>query len=217
MEAFAPFLFQALGSFEDHQVVQAAVYCVSDIARAISEALVPYAERLMVALIDVLRSPVIHRQVKPTAITAIGEVALAIGGSFVPFLETTMNILSQAGSTAASANDIALTEFVWTMRESIVDAFTGIMNGLKVSDPTPFLQFVAPIMGFLSTCFAEEDRTEEFVSAALGLIGDFGDTYKGAVRDQLLQEWVAQAIAAGRQRGASKQSRTNAAYAQKVS
>lgn len=216
MEAFAPFLFQALAAFEDYQVVQAAVYCVSDISRAVGEALAPYAERIMVALIDILRSPQIHRQVKPTAITAIGEVALAVGGAFVPYLETTMNILSQAGSTSASANDLALNEFVWTMREAIVDAFIGIMNGLKAADPTPFLQFVPGILGFLRTCLAEEDRTEEFVTSSLGLIGDFGDTYKAAVRDELNAEWIQTAIQIGRQRGASKHSRTNAAYAQKT-
>jgi importin subunit beta-1 len=42
-----------------------------------------------------------------------------------------MEILSQAGATAAAANDTAMLEFVWTMREAIVEAFIGIMNGLK--------------------------------------------------------------------------------------
>lgn len=216
MEAFSPFLFQALGSFEESQVVQAGVYCVSDVSRAVGEALQPYAERVMVALIEILRSPVINRLVKPTAITAIGEVALAIGSGFVPFLETTMGILSQAGATAASATDMSLNEFVWTMREAIVDAFIGIMNGLKSADPTPFLQYVPGILGFLRQCIGEEERTEEFVSSALGLIGDFGDTYKTHIRDELVQEWVQNAISIGRQRGSSKSSRTNAAYAQKA-
>lgn len=72
-------------------------------------------------------------------------------------------------------------------------------------------------MGFLRSCWADEDRTDQFAVSTLGLIGDFGDTYKTAVRDELMQEWIQQAIAYGRQRGASKQARTNAAYAQKVS
>jgi importin subunit beta-1 len=216
MDAFQTFLLAALGAVEDYQVVQAAVYCVSDISRAIQEQLANYAEPIMNALISILRSPVIHRQVKPTAITAIGEVALAIGPGFTPYLDATMNILSQAGATSASATDLALNEFVWTMREAIVDAFIGIMNGLKVGDPTPMLNYIPGIMTFLHGCMSEDDRTEEFITNTLGLIGDFGDTFKGAVRDQLCTEWVQNAIAVGRQRGASKQSRTNAAYAQKT-
>lgn len=134
MDAFAPFLLSALASYEDWQVAQAAVYVTSDAARAINEAIMPYAERIMVALVDLLRSPVVNRAVKPNVITTIGEVALALGSGFVPYLDTTMQILSQAGSTAAGANDYAMIEFVWTMREAIVDAFIGIMNGLKVAD-----------------------------------------------------------------------------------
>ena len=134
LEAFSTFLFSALSSYEDWQVGLAAVFVVSDISRAINDAIEPYAERIMVGLIDVLRSPVIHRQVKPNAITAIGEVALAIGSAFAPYLQTTMDILSQAGATAASVNDVVMIEFVWTMREAIVDAFIGILNGLKISD-----------------------------------------------------------------------------------
>ena len=216
LEAFAPFLFTALTSYEDWQVGQAAVYVVSDIARAINEAISPYAERIMVSLIDILRSPVIHRSVKPNAIAAIGEIALAIGPNFVPFLQTTMEILSQAGSTSAQANDVALIEFVWTMREAIVDAFIGIMNGLK-ANPEPFRGYVGGIMHFLSGCYADEERTDQFSTSTLGLIGDFGDTYKSAVKEELMQDWVTQAIAYGRQRGASKTARTNAAYAAKVS
>lgn len=72
-------------------------------------------------------------------------------------------------------------------------------------------------MGFLRTCMSEDDRTDQFATATLGLIGDFGETYGKQVRDVLMEEWVVSAIAYGRQRGASKQARRNATYAQKVS
>jgi importin subunit beta-1 len=62
-----------------------------------------------------------------------------------------------------------------------------------------------------------EDRTDQFATATLGLIGDFGETYGKQVKDVLMEEWVVSAIAYGRQRGASKQARRNATYAQKVS
>ncbi|WWC67728.1 uncharacterized protein I206_101640 [Kwoniella pini CBS 10737] len=214
MEHFTPFLFSALASFEDWQVAQAAVYVGSDIARAVNDGLIPYAERLMVALIDLLRSPVVQRQVKPNAITTIGEVALAIGGGFRPYLETTMSILSQAGSTSAAPGDEAMIDFVQTMRESIVDAFIGIMNGVKDSDVAAMQPYVPGIMGFLKTCWADEDRTDSFGTASLGLIGDFAEAYKGSIRDELLQDWVQQAIQWGRTRSGNKRAKTNAAYAQ---
>ena len=230
MEAFAPFMYTALRSHEDWQVGQAAVYVVSDISRAINEALAPYAESIMVALIEILRTPVIHRSVKPNAITAIGEVALAIGPGFQPFLSTTMEILSQAGSTTAQSNDAAMVEFVWTMREAIVDAFIGIMNGLKTDRKypvrvwmsltpaaEPFRPYVAGICGFLKDCWYDEEKTSQFSISTLGLIGDFGDTYKSGVANELMQPWVSMAIQQGRESGSARQLKANAAYAAKVS
>lgn len=61
------------------------------------------------------------------------------------------------------------------------------------------------------------DRTDAFVVSTLGLIGDFADTFKSAVSGELMTEWVSKAITSGRARGSSKQSRTNAAYALRVS
>jgi hypothetical protein len=87
---------------------------------------------------------------------------------------------------------------------------------LTLVSALPFQQFVPGIMTFLRQCWNDEERTDQFSVSTLGLIGDFGDTYKAAVREELMQEWVQQAIAYGRQRGASKQAKTNALYAQKV-
>lgn len=71
-------------------------------------------------------------------------------------------------------------------------------------------------MGFLSSCWSDEEHTEQFAASSLGLIGDFGDTYKTAVRDALMQEWVQIALGSVRQKGTMKLARINALYAQKV-
>ncbi|WVQ84051.1 hypothetical protein IAT38_006196 [Cryptococcus sp. DSM 104549] len=216
MEAFSPFVFTALNTYEDQAVAQSAVFVIADIARAINEALQPYAQPILVGLIELLRSPVVHRSVKPNAITAIGEVAMAVGGGFLPFLETTMSILSQAGSTAAPPGDEVMIEFVQTMRESIVDAFIGIMNGLKETDggAQAMLAYVPGILNFLQTCWADESKNDQFCASSLGLIGDFASCYKGAIRDELMSNWIQEAISAGKSRNASKSMKTNASYAQ---
>lgn len=72
-------------------------------------------------------------------------------------------------------------------------------------------------MNFLHGCWQDEDRTDTFMTSTLGLIGDFGDTFKTDVKSELLQDWVQIAITDARSRGSSKQTRTNAAYAAKVS
>ena len=81
----------------------------------------------------------------------------------------------------------------------------------------PFLGYVPGIMSFLKTCWNEEERTDLFCSSFLGLVGDFGTTYQEQVKNDLMQEWVQQAISLERRRGASKTAKMNAAYAQRVS
>ncbi|TYJ54307.1 hypothetical protein B9479_005066 [Cryptococcus floricola] len=214
MDAFGPYVITALNSYEDHSVAQAGVFITSDIARAVNEALQPYAENIMGALIELLRSPVVARHVKPFAISAIGDVAIAIGTEFKPYLEATMTILGQAGSTTAPAGDEGMIDFVQNMRESIVDAFIGIMNGFRDTEANVILPYVGGILGFLQTCWADEDRSEGFCTSSLGLIGDFASVFKTQVSDDITKVWVQEAISAGRNRSASKQSKTNAAYAQ---
>nr|ODO01077.1 importin subunit beta-1 [Cryptococcus depauperatus CBS 7855] len=218
LQAFAPYMISALGSHEDASVTQAGIFVTSDIARSVNDAIQPYAESIMSSLIEILRSPVADRNVKPCAISAIGEMALAVGPAFKPYLEATMSILSQAGSTTAPPGDEAMIDFVQMMREAIVDAFIGIMNGLGDSESKSLVliirDYVPGILSFLETCWADKERSEGFCAASLGLIGDFASAFKADIRDQITQTWVQEAITAGRTRTASKQSKANAAYAQ---
>jgi importin subunit beta-1 len=79
-------------------------------------------------------------------------------------------------------------------------------------------QYVSGIVSFLQQCWMDKDnRTDTFSSSMLGLIGDFGDTYKGAVKEQLMQEWIQGAISWAKSRGRSKSAKNNALYAQQVS
>ena len=238
MGAFTPFLYRALGTLVDWQVCQAGVFVTSDIVRALGERIIPYAQQIMEGLLTILKSPAIRRNVKPNAVSAVGDVALATGSSFPPYLQMTMEILSQAGTVEADDSDVAGQDFVWAMREALVDAFVGILNGLKSSRKSldsciageivaersgaaestgAFQPYVNAIMGFLRQGWDDEDKTDQFCSSSLGLIGDFGDTYKAAVSNDLMQDWIQQAISYGRQRDASRSAKTNASYAQRVS
>jgi importin subunit beta-1 len=213
LSAFVPYLRNALSLFNEYNVLLAALGCIDDL-RAVGEALTPEAPGIMEALAKVLCEPSVSARVKPLAVTAIGNVAFAIGGHFTPYLGDTMTTLGQAGSIVPSADMDP--DFVWQMRESIVQAVTEILGGLSGSNEAAFGQYVGPFLGFLQTCFADEQCTEEFVTGALGLIGDMAKTFKGSdLRGLFTQDWVKGAIAKGRVRGATKLSRGNAAYAQK--
>lgn len=101
LQAFLPFLINALSSHEEYQLCSIAVGLIGDICRALGEASLPYCQGFMEVLLSDLQSSVLHRSVKPPILSCFGDVALAVGPGFEPFLETTMGVLQQAGSMRA--------------------------------------------------------------------------------------------------------------------
>mgnify|MGYP002718983654 CR=1 FL=1 len=116
----------ALSTLDEFQVV------TGDIARAIHQGIAPYCNDLLTALLAALASPVLHRTAKPTVVAVFGDIAIALGQDFTQYLDSVMGMLSQAGQVKADASsDIAMQEFVWAMRDSITEAFTGILSGFR--------------------------------------------------------------------------------------
>lgn len=125
-----------------------AVGIIGDISRALGEQSEQYASSFMTVLLENLQSEVLNRNVKITILSCFGDIALAIGGAFEPYLETTMTVLRQAGSVEPNpvrlpqiflrtcANDSRqldydLVDYVSQLREGILEAYTGIVTGLK--------------------------------------------------------------------------------------
>lgn len=126
------FIFSALRTLDEFQVFTAAVGVTGDLARAVKTKISPYADPLLQALLAALSSPVLHRTAKPTVVSVFGDVAIALGSGFTPYLQNVMGMLSQAGQVKADASsDAGMIDFVWAMRESIAEAFIGILTGLQ--------------------------------------------------------------------------------------
>lgn len=101
LQAFLPFLINALNSHEEYQLCSIAVGLIGDICRALGDASAPYCQGFMEVLLADLQSTVLHRSVKPPILGCFGDVAMAVGPGFEPFLETTMGVLQQAGAMRA--------------------------------------------------------------------------------------------------------------------
>lgn len=125
------FIYAALSVLDEFQVYISAVGVTGDIARAIGAGIAAYAPNLLQALLTALASPVLHRTAKPTVVAAFGDIATALGAGFAPYLPDVMNMLNQAGQIRADPYDDSMSDFVWSMRESIVDAYTGILGAFS--------------------------------------------------------------------------------------
>ncbi len=75
-------------------------------------------------------------------------------------------------------NDFDVMDYLNELRECCLDAYTGIVQGLKGDDggpPSPDVQFILShvphIITFITTIARDKEKSDGTISAAAGLIG----------------------------------------------
>jgi importin subunit beta-1 len=158
---FYQFLDADLQNYEEYQVCAVTVGVVSDICRALEDKILPYCDGIMTQLLKNLSSHNLHRSVKPPLFSCIGDIALAIGDNFNKYLTYTMNTLQIAAEVSAhtSGPDLEMEEYINSLRNGILEAYSGIFQGFKNSSKIQLLIPYAPhILRFLDSIYMEKDK-----------------------------------------------------------
>lgn len=190
MPEFYKYLEMGLQNFEEYQVCAVTVGVVGDICRALEEKILPYCDGIMTQLLKDLSSNQLHRSVKPPIFSCFGDMALAIGENFEKYLMYAMPMLQSAADLSAhTANaDDDMTEYTNSLRNGILEAYSGIFQGFKNSPKTQLLIPYAPhILQFLDSMYMEKDMDELVMKTAIGLLGDLADTL-GSNAGSLIQQ-----------------------------
>lgn len=177
MDALTPLLLAGLKNFSAFQVCIVAVGTVGDISRNIEGLIQPYCDSIMSVLIECLKDQSIHRNVKPPVLSCFGDIAMAIGGAYQPYMQLSMMMLMQAGSTKVENVDDDIIDYLNMLRESVLEAYVGIIQGLRDGNCLQeFGQYVPPILRFLSEIVQDPNRDDYVLSKAVGLLGDIAMT-----------------------------------------
>jgi len=200
IESFVPYLNVALQAHEEYQMCSIAVGLVGDICRALNEGVIPYTDEFMTHLLEDLQSSILHRDVKPAILSCFGDIALAIGSNFVNYLSIVMAVLKQASSMEASPNDYDMIDYVNQLREGILEAYVGIVQGLKSGNCAgEMASHVNDIFAFMHTIHDDVEKTEALIRCILGLIGDFADAFPNGELNPLFSEpWIQEIIREGK-------------------
>lgn len=152
MDAFRPYLFNALGNQEEPGLCAMAIGLVSDITRSLGEKAQPYCDDFMNYLLNNLRvrrtwighnliidsnrsqSTALSNQFKPAILQTFGDIANAIGGHFEPYLSVVAQVLQQASTVNVRPDgSYEMLDYVVSLREGIMDAWGGIIIAMKAS------------------------------------------------------------------------------------
>ncbi|KAF5734345.1 importin subunit beta-1-like [Tripterygium wilfordii] len=192
MPEFYKYLEVGLQNFEDYQVCAITVGVVGDICRALEDKILPYCDGIMTQLLKDLASNQLHRSVKPPIFSCFGDIALAIGEHFEKYLMYVMPMLQSAADLSAhtSVADDDMTEYTNSLRNGILEAYSGIFQGFKGSPKTQLLMPYAPhVLQFLDSLYMEKDMDDVVTKTAIGVLGDLADTL-GTNAGPLIQQSV---------------------------
>lgn len=175
-----------------------AVGTVGDISRNIEAQIQPYCDEIMNALIDSLKDSTIHRSVKPPVLSCFGDIAMAIGAAYQPYLQFSVMLLMQASNTRVPHDDDDLIEYFNLLRESILEAYVGILQGLRDGNLlNQFMQYVSSVLVFLEDLSNDPNRDDFVLSKAIGLVGDLAQAMGPQIRDQINKQFVAKLLSDG--------------------
>lgn len=200
IDTFVPFLNTALQAHEEYQMCSIAVGLVGDICRALNENVLPYTDVFMSNLLEDLQSAILHRDVKPAILSCFGDIALAIGGNFIKYLQIVMVVLKQASTMQAPPNDYDMIDYVNQLREGILEAYVGIVQGLKSGNrANDMAEYISDIFEFMHAIYDDIEKTEALIRCILGLIGDFADAFpNGELNPLFNQTWISDIIREGK-------------------
>jgi len=212
MTAFQPYLMIGLKNVAEYQVCHAAVGLVGDICRALGSRLVgPFTDEVMEVLLANLGNNDVHRSVKPQILSVFGDIALAIGPEFSKYLEHVLQTLMQASQAQVDRSDYDMLDYLNELREGCLEAYTGIIQGLKGESSdggrerlAAVQPHVAYIVQFITVVARDSEHSDGSVAASAGLIGDLCAAYGRDIVGLLDVEPISELLTAGRRSKANK-------------
>lgn len=179
MEYFGPVLLLGLRNCDEYMVCSVAVGVVGDLCRSLETAILPLCDSVVTVLIEILKSSELNRAVKPPVLSCFGDIALAIEGDFERYAPSSLQMILQAAvlcSVIEDPDDEDMVEYMNQLRESVLEALTGIVQGLGAANKaTLLLEYGQPIGAFLATLANDHvTRSESVTVGAVGLIGYVG-------------------------------------------
>eukprot|EP00604_Paraphysomonas_vestita_P001781 CAMPEP_0174823068 /NCGR_PEP_ID=MMETSP1107-20130205/21138_1 /TAXON_ID=36770 /ORGANISM="Paraphysomonas vestita, Strain GFlagA" /LENGTH=635 /DNA_ID=CAMNT_0016044165 /DNA_START=668 /DNA_END=2575 /DNA_ORIENTATION=+ len=199
IQHFMPALMTGLRNVEEYQVCTCAIGAVGDICRGLGRAIAPYCDDIVRALLELLQSPSLTRIVKPQVIGVFADIAMALESEFQRYAALVFEMLQQAGGVSITTNDEEIIEYINSLRESILEAYTGIIQGLRGENQQeiimPYLEKILEFVGRCGhDCLDPDLRSYGVVKAIIALLGDLGVFVGSYAKPLLTQPFVNQLL-----------------------
>eukprot|EP01091_Cochliopodium_minus_P014483 TRINITY_DN491_c0_g1_i1.p1 TRINITY_DN491_c0_g1~~TRINITY_DN491_c0_g1_i1.p1 ORF type:complete len:855 (-),score=232.94 TRINITY_DN491_c0_g1_i1:60-2624(-) len=172
LQHLLPFLLKALQNFEDYHVCSVAVSILSDLCNSVGDKMSNFCDQIVQILLQNLKAEQLNRDVKPQILSCFGDIALAIESNFEKYFNFVMDVLFQAAQTKNDPTDLDYIDWVNDLREGVLTAYVGITQGLSAKKSALLVPHIQNILQFILFIWQDNTKSDEIVSASIGLIGD---------------------------------------------
>merc|ERR1712187_834639 len=135
-----------------------------------------YCDAILQILYLNLQNTVVDKEIKAAIMTCFGDIALAITGDFEKYLPPVVQMLEMASQTRVE--DVPNVteegvEYLNSLREGVLEAYTGIIHGLRDANKLHlFKDHVNAVLHFVKEITGDSSVSEPVMKAAVGVIGD---------------------------------------------
>jgi len=196
VEFFHTALLCGLKNVEEYQVCTVAVGVVTDLCRALGRKLLPLCDDIVRSLLDLLQSPALNRSVKPHVLSVFADIAMALETDFVRYANIILVMLQQAAEVNIQTDDEDLIEYINGLREAILEAYTGILQGLGTTCDV-VIPFLDRMVEFVQRCSTDPHRSPTVLKAVIGLLGDMGHSFGSRLNSTLTQPYIGAVLQEG--------------------
>lgn len=176
MPHFAQHLTIGLQNYEEVQVCLTTTRMVGDLCTALERKILGYCDTILEILYTNLKNPAVDRKIKAAVMTCFGDIAMAITGDFEKYLGPVVQMLGEASTTRLAdgpADSEEWIEYLNALREGVLEAYTGIIHGLKESNKLPlFKEHVNTVLHLVKQISEDQTSQMPVIKAAVGVVGD---------------------------------------------
>lgn len=202
MDAIKPDILKPLQEKTDASACVMAVALIGDYCRILGDEILSnfeFADLVVGQYLEILGNDNVDKSVKPHVIACFGDIALAINDQFKRYSEHVLPILSTASAMQLSEDDDEdLDDFVLSLRENILSAYSSILHALiqgdmsGIDDVRPFLDGIVRYAGEWCSKTDTNKWNDDILKNAIGLMGDLASTFAKKGYSQLIYKTLSE-------------------------
>ncbi|OMJ68436.1 hypothetical protein SteCoe_34108 [Stentor coeruleus] len=187
------YLLHSITILDSSGIIKSGIIAIGDIARTLGSEMPLFIEKAIPSLLIILENPNILITCKILSINCLGDIANAVNQVFLPYMPIILKYLDgAAGISLQITNDADLNENLYELRESIIQFYICLIQGLAKNYKQNLIQErLSQLNTYIGIIIQDKFSPTPYLhQCILGLIIDLIENYKDYKLDTVLFTYI---------------------------